>query len=121
MEIPKLPEETTPFLWGALAGAAALAIVGFGWGGWVTGGTSEQLSATRAGEATLSSLVPICVAQFRMSAGAKASLAKLKATDSWKQAEYVEQGGWATMPGAAKGAEPNRAVAAGCAEALSKL
>ena len=25
-------------LWGAVAGAIALAIVGFSWGGWVTGG-----------------------------------------------------------------------------------
>ena len=42
MNIPKLPAKTSPFLWGALAGAIALAIVGFNWGGWVTGGTSEN-------------------------------------------------------------------------------
>jgi hypothetical protein len=33
----KLPAATKPFLWGAAAGAIALAIVGFNWGGWLTG------------------------------------------------------------------------------------
>jgi hypothetical protein len=121
MNLPKLPAEPSPFVWGALTGAIALAIVGFTWGGWVTGGTSEKLSLARADEATVSSLVPICVAQFRRSPGAKAHLATLKATESWKQAEYVEKAGWATMPGAASDAEPNRGVVSGCADALIKL
>ena len=121
MNLPQLPAETSPFLWGALSGAIALAIVGFGWGGWVTGGTSEKNSLTRADETTVSLLVPICVAQFRKSPGAKGSLAALKATETWKQPELVEKGGWATMPGASTTAEPNRSVLSGCAEALNKL
>jgi len=121
MDLPKLPAQTSPFLWGALSGAIALAIVGFGWGGWVTGGTAQKNSLARVDEATVSLLVPICVAQFRASVGAKGQLVALKATETWKQAEYVEKGGWATMPGAASGAEPNRAVLSGCAEALNKL
>ena len=43
MNIPKLPTQTKPFLWGAVAGAIALAIVGFNWGGsGVTGATAER-------------------------------------------------------------------------------
>jgi hypothetical protein len=121
MNLPKLPAETSPFLWGALSGAIALSIVGFSWGGWVTGGTAEKNSLARADEATVSSLVPICVAQFQKSPGAKASLATLKATETWKQSEYVEKGGWATMPGTVSGAEPNRGVVSACVEALNKL
>jgi len=37
----KLPIETKPALWGAACGAIALAIVGFSWGGWVTGKKAE--------------------------------------------------------------------------------
>jgi alpha/beta superfamily hydrolase len=118
MNIPELPANTSPFLWGAAAGAIALAIVGFTWGGWVSGGTAERLAATRADTATVAALTPICVTQFNASSKAPASLAALKGTQSYEQAEYVSKGGWATMPGS-KG-EPNREVAQACAAALTK-
>lgn len=119
MNIPKLPAETKPFLWGAAAGAIALAFVGFNWGGWVTGGTAEKLAASRAGVALVAALTPICVSQFQRSPKAQASLAALKETKSWEQGDYVSKGGWATMPGST--AEPNRDVATACAEALNKF
>jgi alpha/beta superfamily hydrolase len=119
MDMPKLPEHTAPFLKGAAAGAVALAIVGFVWGGWVTGGTAEKLASGRADQAFVSALTPICVAQFQKSADAQANLATLKQTKSWEQSDYVGKGGWATMPGSSDG--PNRQVATACAEALSKL
>jgi len=119
MNIPKLPAETKPFLWGAAAGAIALAFVGFNWGGWVTGGTSEKLAGARADEAMVAALTPICVAQFQKSPKAGVSLAALKETKSREQSDYVTKGGWATMPGST--AEPNRQVATACAEALNKL
>lgn len=120
MKIPALPEQTSPFMWGAAAGAIALAVVGFTWGDWVTGGTAEKLAGARADEATLAVLTPICVAQFQRSAKASANLATLKGTKSWEQADYVQSGGWATMPGIAATGEPNRQVAQACAEALTK-
>lgn len=116
MDFPKIPARTEPFLWGAAAGAVALAIVGFTWGGWMTGGTAERLGVARAEQAMIASLTPICVAQFRKDPKAKASLAVLKETDSWKQSDYVSEGGWATMPGSKT--EPNREVASACAQAL---
>lgn len=123
MDMPKFPITTEPFLWGALSGAVALAIVGFTWGGWVSGGTAEKLAAARGEQAMIASLVPICVAQFQgqKAPDAKGRLAALKATESWQQSEYVMKHGWATMPGSKVDAEPNRDVASGCAEALNKL
>lgn len=118
MNIPKLPAETTPFLWGAATGAVALAIVGFGWGGWVTGATAEQAAASRAETAAIAALTPICVTQFRAGPKARASLAALKDAKSWEQADYVRNGGWATMPGST--GEPSRELAAACADALTK-
>ena len=38
------PSQLKPALWGAVGGAVALAIVGFTWGGWVTGGTARTLA-----------------------------------------------------------------------------
>jgi hypothetical protein len=119
MNIPKLPAQTGPFLWGAAAGAITLAIVGFNWGGWVTGAKAEALSSGRAEAAVVSALVPICVAQFRKSGDAAASRAALKVANSWEQGDYVVKRGWATMPGDA--AKPNFDVATACAAAIDKL
>ena len=118
MDMPSLPKDTTPFLWGAAAGAIAIAIVGFSWGGWVTNSTAQKRAEARADETMIAALVPICVAQFRRSPDAPGRLAALQKVSSWEQSEFVSNGGWATMPGAT--GEPNRQVAAACAEALNK-
>jgi alpha/beta superfamily hydrolase len=118
MDFPKLPAQTTPFLWGAATGALVLSIVGFSWGGWVNGTTAERMAVARGELATVAALTPICVTQFQAGAKAKAHLATLKGTNTWQQADFVKDGGWATMPGSKN--EPNREVAAACAEALTK-
>ena len=117
MDISKETKATArSALWGAAAGAIALAIVGFSWGGWVTGGTAETLAKNRAATAVVAALTPICVEKFRQAADASANLVEMKkATYAWDQSKFVEKGGWATMPGSA---EPNSAVAKACAESL---
>lgn len=119
MDRPKLPAQTRPFLWGAAVGAIALAIVGFNLGGWVTGAKAETLASGRAEAAVVSALAPICVAQFRKSNDAAASLAALKGFSSWERGDYVMKRGWATMPGGA--AKPNYDVASACAADIDKL
>ena len=107
-----------PALWGAAAGAIALAIVGFSWGGWVTGGTAETLARNSAATAVVAALAPICVEKFRQAADASTNLVEMKkATYAWDQSKFVEKGGWATMPGST---EPNSAVARACAESLGR-
>ena len=85
----------------------------------MSGGSAERLAVARADAATVAALTPICVTQFQAAAKAKANLVALKEAKSWEQADYVRNGGWATMPGAT--GEPSREVAAACAEALTKL
>ena len=118
MNLPKLPADTSTFLWGAAAGALALAVVGFTWGGWLSGARAERMAAERADAATVAALTPICVSRFQASPNAKASLAALKSANSWDQADYVRNRGWATMPGTKD--EPSREVAAACADALTR-
>ena len=116
MDFPKLPANTSPFLWGASAGALAHAVVGFTWGGWLSAAGAERMAGARGDTARVAALAPICVSQFQAGPKVKASLAALKEAKSWEQADYVRNGGWATMPGSKE--EPSRDVAEACAQAL---
>jgi alpha/beta superfamily hydrolase len=107
-----------PALWSAASGAVALAIMGFGWGSWVTGGTAETLAKNSAATAVVAALTPICVEKFQQAADASANLAEMKkAAYAWDQSKFVEKGGWATIPGST---EPKSAVAKACAEPLGR-
>ena len=68
----QVPPEVKPACWGAAGGAIALAIIGFNWGGWVTGGTAELKASQRAELAVVTALAPICVDKFRQHANADA-------------------------------------------------
>lgn len=119
MNIPTIPVQTKPFLWGAAMGAVVLAIVGFNWGGWMTGSAAEKVAAERTDTAIVTAFTPVCVDQFQRNTNASANLAELKEIDrSWDQRNYVSEGGWATIPGASSGA--NRKLAASCAEQLAE-
>ena len=113
----KLSPKIESILWGAAGGAAALAVVGFGFGGWMTGSKAGEMAQQKADKAVIAVLAPICVDKFRHAQNADANLVKLNAISySWEKGTYVSQGGWATLPG---NAEPNSAVAQACAEMLS--
>jgi hypothetical protein len=114
----KIPVETKPALWGVAGGAVALAIVGFTWGGWVTGGRAESDAMQRANAAVVVALAPICVEKFQHTADVSANLAALKKVDSWSQGDFVEKGGWATVPGSNSPAQVS-AVAKACALLLA--
>ena len=94
-----------------------MTIAGFSWGGWVTNGKFETMSSQRATDAVVGALAPICAANFRRATEVASNTATLKKTDSWSQGEFVEKGGWATLPGAAN-AERASAVAKACAALL---
>jgi len=114
----KIPVETKPAIWGVVGGAVALAIVGFTWGGWVTGGTAESSATQRANTAVVAALAPICADRFKNTAEAASNLTALKKIDSWQQGDYVEKGGWAGSPGSNPPAQVT-AVAKACATLLT--
>ncbi len=118
MNIPKAPASLTPALWGAAGGAILLAILGFTWGGWVTGGAAEAKAEQRASSAVVAALAPICVVQFKTAGDATAKQEELKKISSWDQKSFVEKAGWATMPGSTAS---NPDVARACADLISKL
>lgn len=112
----KIPMEVKPAAWGAVGGAIALAIIGFTWGGWVTGGSSAQAARQSADTAVVAALAPICVIQFNGQYDSAGKLTELKALRSYEQSGFVEKGGWATMPGSAA---PVNGVADSCAKLLT--
>ena len=73
----KMQEKYTYGLWGAAAGAVALAVVGFTWGGWSTsGGTAKQVEA-----AVQTALIPACVKDVMADPTAIAELKVKRVTD----------------------------------------
>ncbi len=112
----KTPEWLSPGLYGAACGAIALAVVGFGWGGWVTGGTARRMAADQAQTDVVAALTSICVEQSKRDPQLAERLALLKTTSSWSRGDVVMKNGWATMPGTT---EANRLVASACAEKVS--
>jgi hypothetical protein len=111
-----IPEWLKPGIKGAAVGAAALAIVGFTLGGWVTGGTAKEMAADQAKLEVIAALVPICIQQSSLDPQAVATLALLKEASSYQRNDMLMKAGWATMPGSS---EPNRNVAKECIKVLA--
>jgi hypothetical protein len=121
MQVPSilLGESRTRLLQGIAIGAVASMVIGFSWGGWMTGGTAIKLADDRANTAVLAALTPICVEKFLQNSDAKANLAVLqKMSTSMGRGDYLEKGGWATQPGATS---PDYHLARACAEKLVQV
>lgn len=71
----------------------------------------------RADKAVVAALAPICVANYRQSVDAQAQLIALAKVDTWKLASFVEEAGWANMPGSNS---VNSTMARTCAEMILK-
>jgi hypothetical protein len=111
-----MPTNTKPWIQGAIVGAIALAITGFSWGGWVTGGGADKRAAIAAHDAVVVALAPICVDRFRAQGDASAKLGELSKASTWDRGSFIERSGFATMPGS-KTSDSD--VARACAELLA--
>ena len=96
----------------AALSAFALFGIGFGMGGWVLGDTAQD----RARTAVVERLTPICFAQFKQDPTKNQKAKALQKLDYGKRGAYVENQGWATMPGENK---PDSAVAEKCGELIT--
>jgi hypothetical protein len=108
------PTKTILF-WAILAAIVVTIAVGFIWGGWVTGGASIKAGELVGKDAVIERLAPICVAQFNQDPDNAGKLEELKGLSSYQRSQYVQDQGWATMPGEEK---PDRKVAEACAKLL---
>lgn len=110
------PTWLSPALYGAGAGAIALAIVGFTWGGWVTGASARKMADDASSVAVASSLTPYCLERARADPRSAELMAELKAASGFNRRGIVEKAGWATPLGSD---QPVRALAQSCEQALA--
>ena len=108
------PTKTAVF-WSWVASVVLTMIIGFAWGGWVTGRTARTLAEDVAEDAVVERLAPICVYQFNQDPEKAAKLEELKETSGYQRRTFVQDQGWATMPGEEA---PDRAVADECVKLL---
>ena len=111
-------EKIKLLLGGAAGGAIVLAIIGFAWGGWVTGNTAQQMAATAAENSVVNRLATICVEQYNQDPEKDQKLKTMMEKRAYERGEYIGEQGWATMLGEKN---PDSKTSRKCAELISKL
>jgi hypothetical protein len=126
LRVQQYQASKTVLFW-ACAGCAILAtVVGFSWGGWVTGGSAQKMADDSAALARQELAAVVCVDRFMAASDAGVQLTALKEiTSSYQQTKFVEDGGWAVILPASDPVDRvasanNRKAAALCAEDLAK-
>jgi len=103
-------------VWTFLIAVILTMIVGFNWGGWVSGTSSLKAGEAMAQTAVIDRLAPICVAQYDLDPDKAAKLVELnKQTTSYQRSQFVRDQGWATISGMEK---PDPKVADACAKLI---
>ncbi len=109
----QVPASVKPAIWGVIGGAIAAMIIGFVWGGWVTGGTAGKMASASAQDATILALAPLCVAKGEQQ---PEQVVLLKKESSWNRGDFVTKAGWV----ANVNEKYRSAVASACATALAE-
>lgn len=108
------PTKTAMF-WSWVLVVVLTLVIGFEWGGWVTGKTAKNMAEAASHDAVLARLAPICVAKATSDPQWAEKRNALAATGSWDRSDYVSKQGWATMPSEH---QPDPQVAQECANLL---
>ena len=105
----------TLYFWSCAGCVAATVIIGFTWGGWVTAGAAADHADQAVAHMKARLAANFCVKRFEGAADASSQLAALKKTESWQQSDWIENGGWVTLPG---GKDPVQGAADICVQKL---
>jgi len=116
----------TVLFWACAGSAVAAIIVGFSWGGWVTGGSAQEMAEDSAAQARHELAAVVCVDRFMAAPDAGVQLTALREMESPRaQGKFVEDGGWAIIVPASSPTDyttraDHREAAGLCAEELAK-
>ena len=116
----------TVLFWACAGSVIVATVVGFHWGGWVTGGSAQKMVEESAAQARQELAAVVCVDRFMAAPNAGVQLTALKAIESsYAQSKFVEDGHWAIiMPASSttdyKSQADDRKAAGLCAEELVK-
>jgi hypothetical protein len=100
----------TALFWACVGSVILAVVVGFSWGGWVTGGTARTMADKAAAQARQELIAGVCVDRFMAASDAGNQLTALQAmTSAYAQGKAVLDGGWAVIP-VSSSAEPSMPV-----------
>lgn len=103
--------------WAIIGAIIITMIIGFSWGGWVTGGTAQSMGETMVDDAIVQRLAPICLFQFNQDPDKAQKLVEFNEARTYQRDDYVKEQGWATMPGED---QPDSQVADACAKLIAE-
>lgn len=109
------PEWLKPSIYGAVIGAVFVGVVGFSWGGWVTGGTADTRATAMARNQVIAAIVPVCLDMARVDPDRVAHIDTIRKATTYKRHDAVMETGWATIPGTDV---PDRDIAQACLAGL---
>jgi alpha/beta superfamily hydrolase len=108
----------TLWFWSSAAVFIATLVVGFGFGGWVTGSTAQRMADASVKDARAQLVAGICVDRYIRGEELASRMTKFKEANSWDQRKLIEAGKWAEVPGV-KDTVANAARL--CAEQLAEI
>ena len=92
----------TALFWACAGSVVVATIVGFSWGGWVTGGSAQEMAEKSAAQARQELAAVVCVDRFMAAPDAGVQLTALQEIESpYEQSKFVADGGWAIIVPAA--------------------
>ena len=84
--------------WACAGSVIAATVVGFSWGGWVTGGSAREMAEDSAAQARQELAAVVCVDRFMAAPDAGVQLTALQEiTTPRAQSKFVEDGAWAII------------------------
>jgi hypothetical protein len=86
----ELQPSKTMLFWSCAGSVAVALVVGFTWGGWVTGGSAQKMAGAAGDTSRYELASVICVERFLAAPDAQAQLTSLKAIDSsYRQRQFI--------------------------------
>lgn len=108
----------TLWFWSSVGIVIATMIIGFSWGGWVSGSTARFLAADAAKDARAQLVASVCVQRYVSGDRFASRLATLKEASSWDREDLIAKGTWTDLPGIE---EPVANAADLCASRLAEM
>ncbi|WP_200950257.1 hypothetical protein [Devosia sp. Root635] len=105
-------------LWSCAGCIVATMIVGFTWGGWVTGGSAQERADKAAQQAVAELAADICFKRYLAAPDARVNLTALNEESSYRRGGVLEDGGWVTL---ADREDPIDGAARLCADQLAEV
>ena len=103
----------TMLFWACAGSVIAATVVGFSWGGWVTGGSAREMAADLAAQARQELAAVVCADRFMAAPDVGVQLTALQEIESsYAQTKFVQDGGWATIVPASSTADRQAKAAA---------